>query len=513
MPRVDKVVVTNVGALKAKYLEGYRRVHDAVDGLMEADAARGITTRLVTLDHEPTMRRFGTAIVADPGSERENKLAIDAVWQALHPDYLMILGAPDIVAHQRLLNPVYSPDDDDDRHVPSDLPYACDAPYSQTIAQFRGPTRVVGRLPDLHEYGDASYLVRLLRIAARHRQRSAASYAAYFGLTADVWRKSTALSLKRMFGSSTSLHRAPPEGPGWRRSQLAPLAHFINCHGGSADPKFYGQRGESYPIAMEAGRLEGKVRTGTVVAAECCYGAQLFDPNVPGEMGICNRYLRQGAYAVFGSSTIAYGPSEGNGSADLICQFFIERVLAGASTGRAALEARLQFVLHATHLDPTDQKTLAQFNLMGDPTIHVVGKTPHALQRTKGWHDAFARGAEDVAREQRRNRLVRNGHMLDATVGAARGGHSRRMSPTVRRALEKAVRDAGLRPGTMFSFNIDDPARRTLGRRRIEGTTPTAFYVMSATERHRPGEPFRHVVVVATVQDGDIVRLRRLHRR
>jgi hypothetical protein len=263
---------------------------------------------------------------------------------------------------------------------------------------------------------------------------------------------------------------------------------------------------------MESARLDTKVRNGTVVAAECCYGAQLFDPSIPGgEMGICNRYLGRGAYAFFGSSTIAYGPSEGNGSADLICQFFIQRVLAGASTGRATLEARITFVMHATHLDPTDLKTLAQFNLMGDPSITVVGKAKHALQRSKAWSNAFDGNAEQVARQQRRQRALRDGRTLDATAGAARASSSKRIPPTVRRALESAVRDAGLRPDTAFAFGVDDPARQTLGRSQVEGTTPSAFYVMSG--RSRAGEKPRHVVVVATVQDGQLVRLRRLHRR
>jgi hypothetical protein len=79
---------------------------------------------------------------------------------------IVIIGAPDIVAHQNLFNPVYAPGDDDDRFAPSDLPYACDAPYSQQIADFRGPTRVVGRIPDLNGSGDAHYIERVLRVAA-----------------------------------------------------------------------------------------------------------------------------------------------------------------------------------------------------------------------------------------------------------------------------------------------------------------------------------------------------------
>jgi hypothetical protein len=246
MPHVDKVIVTNVAALKAKYLNRYHLVSNAVQRLVAADHAHGLTTRVVALDDGPTLRRMGSAPVSDPGDAAATKRAIDAVWRDARPDYLLILGAPDIVTHQNLLNPVYAPGDDDDRYAPSDLPYACDEPYSQKIADFRGPTRVVGRLPDLNGSGDAAYFARVLRVAATFRERPAASYAACFGLTADVWRKSTTLSLEKTFGKGSQiLHRSPTEGPGWRASQLDALTHFINCHGGAADPKFYGQRGES----------------------------------------------------------------------------------------------------------------------------------------------------------------------------------------------------------------------------------------------------------------------------
>jgi hypothetical protein len=70
---------------------------------------------------------------------------------------------------------------------------------------------------------------------------------------------------------------------------------------------------------------------------------------------------------VFGSSTVAYGPSTSNAYADVICRMFVAEVLGGASLGRAVLLARQQFVQSQSFLDPTDLKTLAQFNLLGDP--------------------------------------------------------------------------------------------------------------------------------------------------
>ncbi len=87
------------------------------------------------------------------------------------------------------------------------------------------------------------------------------------------------------------------------------------------------------------------------------------------------------------------------------------------------------------------------------------------------------------------------------------------MPAAVRRALERSVRDSGLRPGRLFAFGVGDPAPRVLGRRRLRGTTPTAYYALTASRRGRGGVGTRRVIVVATVQDGRIVRLRRLHGR
>ena len=91
--------------------------------------------------------------------------------------------------------------------------------------------------------------------------------------------------------------------------------------------------------------------------AQELYDAETLSIPIP----ICQSYLAQGALAYLGSTTMAYGPAEGNGSADLLTQFFIIQLLAGASVGRAALVARQEFVAQTGQMDAIDLKTLAQF--------------------------------------------------------------------------------------------------------------------------------------------------------
>ncbi len=514
MAKVDKLIVTNAGALRAKYgSAGLTRIRAAVAALIKADAARGLTAKLVALDDRAAMKTLRAKPVADAGDPQQNKIAIDGIYAARTPDYLMILGAIDVVPHQDLTNPLYSPDPeaDDDRYAWGDLPYACEAPYSHDPGDFRGPSRVVGRLPDLTGATDPAYLIGLLQTAAKYQTRPRSAYDDYFGLSALVWKRSTDLSVRNLFGASTALRTSPKAGPSWTKAQLAPRAHFINCHGATDDPFFYGQSGRNYPPAHSAKLVARHVSDGTVLAAECCFGGQLYDPQ-GGQLGICSTYLASGAYGVFGSSTIAYGPSEGNGSADLICQFFLEQVLSGASLGRAALEARQRFVERVTLLDPADMKTLAQFSLLGDPAIHAVFPAQGALTRTKTYRAAVGKSAAlPIGRDLRRERLMRRGIALPGVVAAVRKKSAPAPKP-VHAMLARAARESAM-SGVRFVSFAARPLRDGLpkgAKRMVAG--PTDVYVATGHAPKPPDSPIRlPVVLTATIKDGEVVRFRRLH--
>ena len=123
-------------------------------------------------------------------------------------------------------------------------------------------------------------------------------------------------------------------------------------------PHFYGQRGKNYPVAMASADVSAGTKRNTIIAAECCYGAQLFDPQqADNVLPICNSYLEAGAIAFLGSTTIAYGDSDGNSAADLLTQDFIINALSGASFVRAFLQARQKFVQTQKMEDPVNVKT------------------------------------------------------------------------------------------------------------------------------------------------------------
>jgi hypothetical protein len=368
---VDKILIANFSALKRKYgISGRQRIRVAINGLIAKDHSRKLQTQLIDISSQAQMQRYDARAVYDARNERQNKDAVDAVYAALKPHYMVLMDGPDVIPHIRLINPTPA---DKDENVPSDLPFASDAPLTtRSVAAYAAVTRVVGRIPGITAATEPSFIIGQIRNAARYTMHRRVDYLDYFGMSAYAWRKSTERSVDNIF-HATALNESPPKRSPLPKRAFAPLTHFINCHGGETNPTFYGQRGTQYPILMTSDDIAQRVRRNTIVAAECCFGAQLFDPaKAHGKLPISNAYLHAGAVAFFGSTTTAYGASQRSVSADLICQYFLMDILAGASTGRACLQARQKFVFGQKMEDPVNLKTLAQFVLLGDPSLHPV---------------------------------------------------------------------------------------------------------------------------------------------
>ncbi len=461
---------------------------------------------MVPLDDPVAMSPLGATPVADPSDRAAVKAAIDAVYAALHPDYLMILGSTDVVPHQELSNPMYVPGVDEDRTVPSDLPYACDAPYAARASDFRGPTRVVGRLPDVTGGTDPAYLENLLATAAGWLSRPPGAYQSYFAVTAQDWQAVTAESLTWVFGDAAALSTCPSMGPAWPAAQLAPLSHYVNCHGLPSSSAFYGSP-PAFPLALDAALLAGAglIQPGTVAVAECCYGAELYDPGGPGNvLGIANTYLREGAYAFFASSCVSYGAEVDSGGSSLIARAFAHHVTEGASTGRAALQARQDFVAAATLLSPVDLKTLAQFNLLGDPSIHPA--TPGG----GGGAGGVLAIKSAAGRSLRRDRLARLGAALAAVTpfAAARSAATTGISRRVRAAATEALNAMGAIAGTTGRghsiYVVRWSARGTLGIRSAaaRASLPRRLHLAMGALNPADDRIRRRVVVLAHEGDG-----------
>ena len=92
----DKIIVTNLGALKKKYgANGLAKIRVAVKALISADKVRGLQTRLIALDRASDMKKVHGSRVSAADNCQQNKKAIDAIYATLRPDYLLIRRLPD----------------------------------------------------------------------------------------------------------------------------------------------------------------------------------------------------------------------------------------------------------------------------------------------------------------------------------------------------------------------------------------------------------------------------------
>jgi hypothetical protein len=469
-----KLIVLDRGALKAKYRD-LAAIDRALDAVIAADKQRGIETKLAEIGAK---------------SPAAAKKAIDALDQQFDsPDYIALLGGPDVIPYQDLQNPLYSAGGDADKIVWSDLPYACDAPYSTNVHDFTAPSRVVGRIPDLPGVKEPSFLIALLDVAAKWTSRAPADYGSCFGLSTAEWAESTKLSLKALFGEKASLNLSPDAGPDFDEKMLGARAHFINCHGALNDGQFYGQKGAAFPVSHRSALLKSRRFDAVVVAAECCYGGQLFTPKNDDGWAICARYLAGGAYGYFGSTTIAYGPATTNGLSDSLCQNFLRKAIGGASTGRAVLEARQEYIKGLSFLGPQDLKTIAQFNLLGDPSVQPVKQPAPRVLGMALAPDRTARRvllrAVGVAMAARRA-VMRQVATLDTV-------RDQLQTITDRLGLEFESRDVisyvAQRAGGGLGIAAAESARFHVvsGRRRIDGATHLP-HVVAVVAREVAGE-------------------------
>ena len=524
--KIDKIILTNNTALTSKYgASGVRSVHAGIERLVVADRDRGLITRLIAIDDARAMREFWARAVTRGADSRQNKQAVDDLYAALAPDYILLLGSSDVIPQQPLRNPVYTTPkgDDDDPDATGDLPYACEAGYGRDIGSFIGPTRVVGRLPDIAGANEPSYLLRLLRTASAARPASPDAYRDHFALSAQIWEGSTRQSMRNIFGNSDGVLPVPPRSANWPANLLEKRMHFINCHGASRASEFFGQPASGkhqYPIALRASQIAGKIARGTVAAAECCYGGQLPRRSpTHTRPGICETYLGSGAWGFVGSSTIAYGDFERNGDADLVCQYFFENVLASASLGRAFLEARQKFVRSVSPLHPLDLKTLAQFNLYGDPSIVAV--STRGVDTSARVMDIKTMRAQRSARHDRRRVLFKQG-----TESSQHEPISRRTATTrttsIKRSLYAKARQSKLKPKSIQSYAIryrSPPQAMPRGLAQ-KSAAPTGYHILfcepavtaRGATRRNPGVP-NIIALIGKEVNGAVVSFARLENR
>lgn len=514
-----KLSITVGAALAARYDRAARtRIGHAVRAWCAADRARGITTVHLALDDARAMAAHGVAPLAGRASAAKVKRTLDALCRRLHPDYVVLFGGRDIVPMFVVPNPSHDPHGDDDRDVPTDNPYACSMPYrAGERKSYLVPDRALGRITDLDGDGDPAWLLDYLARAAAWQPKPAAFYARPYAVVCHEWKAAGEACMAYLGLPGAELQVSPPahDADATARARLRRTLHLVKCHGAALDPRFYGQKGQSYPEVLTSPTLRGKVSPGTLAAAMCCYGAQVYSPadpaaQLPGAWPLATTYLREGAIGFAGATRIAWVGVDAMMCADWIAAAFLKSALGGASLGRALLESRQDYVrwLASQGQVPgrADEKTLIEYVLLGDPSVHPVATAAHAAPRVSPL----------LAQERSQRRAVR----------AALAAQIRRELPQRHPALiADAAHAQRLFEAVAPALGRDDarwldPGRASTTRlvSRAPAAAPGAAresLQYSWSGRHRPhgerGPVQLRLLEVETDTAGQIVRTRLLH--
>lgn len=424
-PQDDKSIklsVTVKSRLEGKYAPAdLQRINDAVKAWIKADYERDIHTVHVEVDNseDETMKEHGVTPVSDKPTAGEIKRVIDELWEKITPTphYLVLFGGHDIVPMFVVPNPSnLFKDEDLDKNVSTDNPYASSEPFSEDDQNsYLVPDRVIGRIPDMVSDGDPAWFVDYLATATKWESKPKSFYKETYVICTDEAKEAGKQCVQKAFSTPTlpPLICPPVSGtsPPPARARLSSRLHMIKCHGNKKDATFWGflesdENKEDPRPAITSATLKECIEPRTVVATMCCYGAQIFSPKDPDTWPLASTYLRKGALGYVGSTMMAWVGLDTMSGADWIVTAYLKSVLEGESIGLAFLKSKQDYHRHdgirGQVIDVQGEKTLIEYVLLGDPSIHPVSSS----QRPMG----------TLAVQERQQRRVA-GAMMAAGIG------------------------------------------------------------------------------------------------
>jgi hypothetical protein len=389
-----KLSVTVKRRLERKYGAKLQQINTAIQNWIDEDAKRGIQTVHVEVDNseDKEMRKRHITPISGRVTPLKVKRVIDHLWKRLRPKYLVLFGGDDIVPMFRVPNPtLYWGQDvtDWDRMLPTDNPYATSKPFRlQEINSYLVPDRVIGRIPDMkrssrQRRGDPAWLVEYLKTATQWAPNPPEFYKKTYAICTSESSSAGRECMEFISKPVSDLFISPPtrDTSASARNKLSRRLHLIKCHGTRLDPNFWG-KGKRFVRAIKSTTLKECLKPATLVGATCCWGAQIFSPSARharhGRWPLASTYLREGALAFVGSTGRAWFGGPTMGFADYIVADYLKWILRRASIGRAFLESKHGYMCYYLEgggtADALDQKTMIEYVLLGDPSIHPVGK-------------------------------------------------------------------------------------------------------------------------------------------
>jgi hypothetical protein len=398
-----KLSVTVKSHLDHKYDDAaLEKINDAVKGWIEADKNRGIQTVHVAVDDPSEMREvwrnyFPKAppvrSVSGKATPVKIKQAIDDLWKRLKPKYLVLFGGDDVVPMFKVPNPTLYWKQDWDKMLRTDNPYASSKAFDpQDIDSYLVPDRVIGRIPDMkgsRKRTDPTWLLNYLKTAMSWAAQSPNFYEKTYAICTSESTGAGKECMQFISKPVSDLLISPPTDDTLTsaRNRLSAPLHLIKCHGNRLDATFWGHdpvennEKKAWKRAITSTTLKACLKPATVVGATCCWGAQIFSPDARHVRShkrwpLASTYLRKGALGFVGATGRAWFGGDTMRFADYIVGDYFKWILRHASIGRALLESKHGYMCYYLEgggtADALDQKTMVEYVLLGDPSIHPV---------------------------------------------------------------------------------------------------------------------------------------------
>ena len=366
------IIYTNMSLLSNRLNKSAGELNGIINDFLTTSAARGSGYALCDVSGQ----------VKGLGSVIEHVRLIRSHVERNHHKYLFILGSssviPSIVWENR------ASDSGTDSDVSSDLPYSTldvNTPFDGQIYDFDQTLRV-GRLPDVDF---ENYFANLSAGCGK------CGNVKTFGMSAEVWTAETKDIYKNIC-AGPAVFNSPDNSKDNVKSIIPPDTNLLlfNLHGSDRTQYWYGQRGGSYPEAVEPGSFSG-IRNPYFLAVEACYGAAYEGRDISRSVLLSS--LSGKCISFLGSSRIAFGtPAPSGCCADVICGEHLKNLKNGLSAGDSFTKARKALMNGSD--DAETIKTLAEFSLYGDPSAVMNGKpvAPKGLFADKNAGKSFSKG-------------------------------------------------------------------------------------------------------------------------
>jgi hypothetical protein len=188
----------------------------------------------------------------------------------------------------------------------------------------------------------------------------------------------------------------------------------------------------------------------------------------------------------------------------------MQQVLAGASLGRALLEARQKFIRTQVMASPTNLKTIAQFLLLGDPALQPCLSAQQAKPVSKA---AFAGSSVvDEASARKSRRLFLHGEGLAVAATASRPGQVSRRPSKLSGQVAKLAAAHGFQEKRVTV--IDAVGTRLLGQAMKQLDLERKVALVVERKAAAEGAPVPSIrLFTAHILGGKVVRVETAERR